>query len=144
MSPIKLSLPYEQNRYFASGVNYELPADMLFVFGSNLAGRHGKGAAKTAAMEYGAIYGVGSGVQNNCYAIPTKDSRIVPLPLDIINEHVQAFKRFVIDNPGKTFFVTAVGTGYAGYHACEIAPMFKGVTRCWLPDVWERYLLPSL
>ena len=44
----------------------------IFVFGSNLAGRHGKGAALDAKNKYGAIYGVGFGRTGNSYAIPQK------------------------------------------------------------------------
>lgn len=33
----------------------------IFVFGSNLAGRHGRGSAYTAKLHYGAKYGVGVG-----------------------------------------------------------------------------------
>ena len=46
--------------------------ERIFVFGSNLAGRHGKGAAKFAKDYHGAIYGRGVGLQGTSYAIPTK------------------------------------------------------------------------
>ena len=64
---------------------------MIFVFGSNLAGRHGRGAALAALKEHGAVYGKGIGLQGNSYAIPTKDFRIQTLPLSVINNYVQDF-----------------------------------------------------
>jgi hypothetical protein len=98
---------------------------MIFVFGSNLAGRHGKGAAYTARMEHGAIYGQGVGLQGESYAIPTKDYKIKTLPLEDIEGYVNEFLSFAASNLDKTFFVTAIGTGLAGYKIADIAPMFK-------------------
>ena len=50
------------------------PSDnVIFVFGSNLEGRHGAGAALFAKNNFGAIYGKSEGLQGNSYAIPTKD-----------------------------------------------------------------------
>lgn len=63
----------------------------IFVFGSNLAGRHGKGAALYAREHYGAVYGVGVGPTGSAYAIPTKDGKLRTLPLDQIKKHVDAF-----------------------------------------------------
>jgi hypothetical protein len=58
-----------------------MPIDSVFVFGSNLAGRHGKGAALWARQHRGAIYGQGVGRQGNAYAIPIKDGQLRVLPL---------------------------------------------------------------
>jgi hypothetical protein len=66
----------------------------IFVFGSNLAGRHGKGAALTAYKTYGAIYGQGIGLQGDSYAIPTKDEKINTLPLSKIKKYVEQFIKF--------------------------------------------------
>ena len=110
----------------------------IFVFGSNLAGRHGKGAALYAKQVCGAIYGQGIGLQGNSYAIPTKDENIQSLPLDEIRKHVQEFKEFAIKNPGLTFRVTRIGCGLAGYDDVDISPMFKGSpSNVILPDEWE-------
>ena len=62
---------------------------MIFVFGSNKAGRHGKGAAKYALENHGAIYGQGEGLQGNSYAIPTKDENLKPISLQGIDMHHQ-------------------------------------------------------
>jgi hypothetical protein len=100
--------------------------DPVFVFGSNLAGRHGKGAALWARQHRGAIYGVGMGRTGNAYAIPTKDERIRTLPLGIISAHVKHFLDYARDNPEIRFQLTPIGCGYAGYEHKQIAPMFSG------------------
>ena len=48
-----------------------LRADEIFVFGSNLAGMHGGGAARVAYERFGAVWGCGVGLQGQSYAIPT-------------------------------------------------------------------------
>lgn len=101
-----------------------MPGDPVFVFGSNLAGRHGKGAAKWAAQHRGAVYGVGEGFRGNSYAIPTKDIAIKTLPLDRIAFYVDRFKQFAAANSDMIFQLTPIGCGLAGYKPEQIAPMF--------------------
>lgn len=98
----------------------------VFVFGSNLAGRHGAGAALNAKAFWGAINGQGQGPQGNSYAIPTKDENLQSLPLQEVGKWVGTFLDFVYDNPDVTFLVTPVGCGLAGYTEDEIRPMFTG------------------
>lgn len=98
----------------------------IFVFGSNLIGRHGKGAALEARQKYGAIYGKGVGLQGNSYAIPTKGYRMETLPLDAIEFHVRVFKNFARKASNLIFHLTPIGCGLAGYKPEQIAPMFKG------------------
>ena len=102
----------------------EVRDDPIFVFGSNLAGRHGKGAALWAVQNRGAINGVGIGEQGNAYAIPTKRSPWQTLPLDEIAAHVRAFIAYARLHPEKQFQLTPVGCGLAGYTPEQIAPMF--------------------
>jgi hypothetical protein len=97
----------------------------VFVFGSNLAGIHGAGAAKTAVDQYGAIRGCGKGFQGRCYAIPTKDKNIRTLPLYDIEKHVEQFLKYANSHPELTFVLTAIGCGLAGYSPSEIGPLFK-------------------
>ncbi|MBS3912738.1 MAG: hypothetical protein KGZ70_13105 [Hydrogenophaga sp.] len=111
---------------------------MIFVFGSNLAGRHGKGAALHARQTYGAKYGVGVGPTGRAYAIPTKDEQIRTLPLECIAPYVTDFLAYARDNPHLEFAVTRIGCGLAGYMDVQIAPMFKAAPEnCHLPDGWR-------
>lgn len=100
---------------------------MIFVFGSNLAGRHGKGAALYARQKHGAVYGQGVGLQGNAYAIPTKDEKLRVLPLDRIKPYVDEFLAFARRHPEMHFFVSAIGCGLAGYRPSDIIPMFSGM-----------------
>lgn len=97
---------------------------VVFVFGSNLAGRHGKGAALEARQKWGAVYGCGEGRQGASYAIPTKDEALRTLPLDRIAAHVESFLEHSRRCSADSFIVTAIGCGLAGYMPCHIAPMF--------------------
>lgn len=98
----------------------------IFVFGSNLAGRHGKGAALCALKEHGAIYGRGVGPQGNSYAIPTKSINLETFSLLVISNYVKVFILYAKDNPELVFNLTPIGCGLAGYKPEQIAPMFKG------------------
>lgn len=110
----------------------------IFVFGSNLAGRHGKGAAFYARKHHRAIYGQGVGLQGNSYAIPTKDECLMTLPLAIIKKYIDDFIMFAKQNPDMQFDVTAVGCGLAGYKPHQIAPLFKEAPlNCLLPEVFK-------
>jgi hypothetical protein len=110
----------------------------IFVFGSNLAGRHGKGAALFARQNHGAQYGVGVGRTGNSYAIPTKNTSIQTLPLGEIERYVKDFLNYARQHPELEFQVTAIGTGLAGYSHSNIAPMFKDApANCSLPPNTE-------
>lgn len=118
--------------------------DAIFVFGSNLAGRHGRGAAKVAWNLFGAEYGVGVGVKGNSYAIPTKSKRIQTLNLETIRCYVNEFLKFAAANQHRSFFVTRVGCVLAGFADSQIAPMFKGATdNCSFPEEWREYLVSA-
>lgn len=97
----------------------------VFVFGSNLAGRHGKGAALWAKQHRGAVSGVGVGMKGNSYAIPTKNRDIRTLPLEDIAEYVAIFLQFARNREDLAFQLTPIGCGLAGYKPEQIAPMFK-------------------
>lgn len=111
----------------------------IFVFGSNLTGRHGAGAAKYALQHHGAIYGNGWGLQGNSYAIPTKDKDLKTLPLYTIRHFVNKFCDFAEERPFWTFNVTRIGCGLAGYKDTHIAPMFRDAPlNCNLPVGWRN------
>lgn len=98
----------------------------IFVFGSNLAGRHGKGAALDAKKYHGAIYGKGTGLQGKSYAIPTKGHNLEILSLNQISYHIATFVDFAKTNPHHIFNVTKIGCGLAGYNwNNDIYPLFQ-------------------
>jgi len=96
----------------------------VLVFGSNLAGIHGAGAAKFA-LNYGAVYGEGIGLFGQTYAIPTKDHNIKTLPISTIRSFVDEFIEFAKENTDKVFLVTPIGCKLAGYKYSQIAPLFS-------------------
>lgn len=100
---------------------------VIFVFGSNLAGRHGKGAALFARKYHGAVYGQGEGLQGESYGIPTKDEKIRTRSLEDISLSVQKFLQFAKDNPQLIFSITPIGCGLAGYKQEQIKPLFKDI-----------------
>jgi len=114
----------------------------VFVFGSNLAGRHGAGAALWARQHRGAIYGQGVGLQGNSWAIPTKDHQLRTLPLSEIAGYVAAFlAQAAVLYPDKTFQLTPIGCGLAGYTPEQIAPLFaKAPPNVLLPVEFKRVL----
>lgn len=113
----------------------------IFVFGSNLAGRHGKGAALLAKEAYGAQIGVGSGPSGQSYAIPTKDVRLDVLPIEVIRRYVSDFKTYARLHPAQTFFLTRIGCGLAGFANSDIAPLFADApANCSFPSEWMPYL----
>lgn len=105
---------------------YTLNPNQIFVFGSNLAGRHGAGAA-LQAVTWGAKNGIGYGLSGQTFAIPTKDKNLKTLPLDVIKVYVEGFilvaKRFEFKE--NEFLVTNIGCGLAGYKVSDIAPFFQ-------------------
>lgn len=113
----------------------------VFVFGSNLAGRHGKGAALFARQHRRATYGQAEGRQGQSYGIPTKDENLNTLPLDRIKEAVDRFIDYARRMPSLRFEVTPIGCGLAGYKPEQIAPMFRDAPpNCDLPDVFRGVL----
>ncbi|QQV91630.1 hypothetical protein OXC43_gp60 [Klebsiella phage vB_KpP_FBKp27] len=114
---------------------------MVFVFGSNEAGIHGDGAAKTARELYGAVLGKGHGHYGNSYALPTKSPGLRTLRGQVIHEYVDIFLAYAKEHSELNFMVTRVGCGLAGLKDSEIAPMFKNAPdNCYFDSIWEFYL----
>ena len=110
----------------------------IFVFGSNLAGRHGGGAARAANIKFGAEWGVGVGLTGQSYAIPTMQGGV-----ETIKPYVDEFIRFAQENPGLKFLVTRIGCGIAGFKDEEIAPLFDKamqVPNIYLPETFFKIL----
>lgn len=111
----------------------------IFVFGSNLAGRHGAGAAQFAVRTHGAIYGQGIGLQGNAYGLPTKGHYIETLLLEEIESHIKTFLEFAKTRIDLDFHLTPVGCGLAGYTRSDILPILEkyGVPRnVYLTSTW--------
>jgi len=112
----------------------------IFVFGSNLAGRHGAGSALHAMKHHGAVYGRSFGSMGTSFGIPTKDENLHVLPLSRIQAYVNDFICYALDHPEDTFNVVAIGCGLAGYEPYQIGPMFMGAPlNVKLPEEFERY-----
>lgn len=103
----------------------ELKPDEIFVFGSNLAGAHGGGAARLAYNRFGAIWGQGVGLQGHSYAIPTMQGGV-----ETIKPYVDEFIRFAKQHQELKFLVTRIGCGIAGFRDEEIAPLFYHAIDC--------------
>ena len=111
-----------------------LKENEVFVFGSNLKGSHGGGAAAIAAKQFGAIWGQGVGMQGQSYAIPTMHGGI-----EKIKPYVDNFFEFAKQNPNLKFLVTRIGCGIAGFTEEEMAPLFaeaSDVENVYLPDTF--------
>jgi len=124
----------------------DLGRNGIFVFGSNLSGIHGKGAAATA-KKWGAKAGIGEGLSGSTYALPTVKEKIKgPLSLDKIRKHVDRFIEFAKAKPMMHFYVTEVGCNLAGYTPQDIAPLFKNaieVENISLPQAFWDILLEN-
>ncbi len=97
----------------------ELRDDEVFVFGSNLAGMHGGGAAYIAHKQFGAVMGCGVGHRGQSYAIPTMQGGV-----ETIKPYVDEFIQYATKHPELFFYVTRIGCGIAGFRDKDIAPLF--------------------
>lgn len=117
-----------------------LEPNQVFVFGSNRAGRHGRGAAKTA-LKWGARYGQGTGLMGQTYGIATKGHDMEVLSLAEIAVQVDKLYRFALAHPELEFLVTKLGCGLAGYSTCAIKGIcFDGrevPSNVWLPAEFQ-------
>lgn len=105
----------------SAGCIEQLAENEIFVFGSNLAGMHGGGAARLARLKWGAVMGQGVGLQGRTYAIPTMQGGP-----ETIKPYVDEFIAFAKAHPGLRFLVTEIGCGIAGFTPSQIAPLFAG------------------
>lgn len=115
-----------------------LKADEVFVFGSNLMGHHGGGAARAALNKFGAVWGQGVGLQGQSYAIPTMQGGV-----ETIKPYVDQFIDFAKEHTELFFYVTRIGCGIAGFDDSDIAPLFKdamGISNICLPESFADML----
>lgn len=138
---------FEDKEFFSSSQTYgritpdvvtSLASGEIFVFGSNVAGRHDGGASAYACRNFGAVYGNGNGPQGRCYAIPT-----VGCPIASTQRYVDEFIDYAIAHPDLTFLVTPIGCGNGGYHPMDVAMMFeraRSVSNIHLPELFWKYI----
>lgn len=115
----------------------------IFVFGSNLAGRHGRGAARYAVQHHGAVYGQGEGLQGDSYALPTKDAQLRSLGLEEIKAALRRLADTAEQEADLLFILTPVGCGLAGNSVRDIAAAVRGTVwpanvalhRSWLDHI---------
>ena len=107
------------DRRFTPEMITSLAENEIFVFGSNLAGAHGGGAARMAYRHFGAVWGIGVGLTGRTYAIPTMQGGV-----DTIKPYVDQFIAFAREHRQLTFLVTRIGCGIAGFSDRDIAPLF--------------------
>lgn len=112
-----------------------LQPNEIFVFGSNLSGHHGGGAALLAMNKWGAIWGQGVGLQGQTYGIPTMQGGV-----ETIRPYVDEFIQFANKHPEMTFLVTEIGCGIAGFTPQEIAPLFAKATTTENIHLPQRFL----
>jgi hypothetical protein len=114
---------------------------MIFVFGSNLSGIHGAGAARYALHHKGAVMGVGEGPTGNAYALPTKGIKISFMPLVQIKIHVGIFMAYAQEHNYVDFQVTQIGCGLSGFTKEQIAPLFEfAPLNCYFDTAWKNDL----
>ena len=115
----------------------ELGENEIFVFGSNIQGAHGGGAAWFAYKHLGAEWGVGEGLTGHCYALPTMEGETS------MKHAVEHFTACAKQHPELTFLVTAVGCGIAGYTPQQVAPLFREAAKLenvYLPQVFTQII----
>ena len=141
MEPVGLNKKATYSRRFTPERISELAENEIFVFGSNLAGAHGGGAARLAYRQFGAVWGKGVGLHGRTYAIPTMQGGV-----KTIKPYVDEFIRFAIEHPSLTFLVTRIGCGIAGFQDRDIAPLFKAainVDNIILPKGFVDYIVTN-
>lgn len=134
---LKIKLNMEKQTRVTPKFISKLSQNEIFVFGSNLRGMHGGGAARTA-LKWGAIMGQGVGLQGQTYAIPTMFDTA-----EEIQPYVDEFIKFAKSNSDKRFLVTPIGCGIAGFSVDDIAPLFDKaleVSNIYLPKEFLDYL----
>jgi hypothetical protein len=129
----------ELNNRISPDIITELKSNEIFVFGSNLAGRHNGGAAHIAFKKFGAKKGQGTGLQGQSYAIPTMHGGVTE-----IKPYIDEFVAFAKIQVEYTFLVTRIGCGIAGFSDAEIAPLFNeciNLKNVYLPKSFSEILI---
>jgi hypothetical protein len=137
------------NQKYSEFLNEKWREDnLIFVFGSNTKGWHGAGSALQAKLNWGAVQGVGEGLQGLSYALPTKTTPGSVMSFERLRRHVQKFMDTVREptHQDKFWLITCVGCGLAGFRDHEVAPLFRDI--CTHPNAyfdtnWQGWLEPE-
>jgi hypothetical protein len=117
-----------------------LKLNEIFVFGSNLAGRHGRGAALQAAKDFGAKYGIGEGLTGQCYAFPTLTQSFKQRTRSSLERSRDLLYDCCENHPRLTFLLTKVGCGLGGYNEEDMMSLFKDPPdNLILPEEWKEF-----
>lgn len=128
---------------FHKDMTHPTRPNSVFVFGSNLAGMHGAGSARAALDHYGAALGVYYGLSGRAFAIPTVDSAIEKLPIEVIEMYIVKLIQYSLEHPDTVFFITRLGCGIAGFADWMIAQIFNNGQNYHnfdFPEEWKQYL----
>lgn len=112
------------NKYTPENIE-ELKDEEIIIFGSNVNGNHAGGLARVCADKWGAENGVGEGLTGQCYAFPTLGKDMQKRTIEKLEESVDKLIECMDCNKDKTFYLTKVGLGIAGYTLEEIKPLFQ-------------------
>jgi len=116
----------------------QLKPNEIFVFGSNQRGAHAGGAARLAKEKFGAREGVGEGLTGQSYAFPTLTANFEKVSRASLEASRDRLFNTARRNPDKTFLLTKIGCGIAGFTEDEIRPLFKNApANVTLPDEWR-------
>jgi hypothetical protein len=133
-------------RYYSG--NIEPEENTIFVFGSNPEGRHGAGSAKVAKEKFGAVYGIGVGLQGHSYALPTKDLRIPGTrsisEADIIKNIADLYKiaRSMPEKNFKVAYRTKANekslNGYTGHEMLAMFTIYPVPNNIYFSEEWHE------
>lgn len=108
-----------------------LESHQIFVFGSNIQGIHGGGAARHA-RQWGAVEGTSKGRMGQTYAIETKDLfKDEFLGWEYVAEQLLELIEYAESLPEFEFLLTPVGTGLAGGKIEDLNKLMETIQ---LPD----------
>lgn len=115
--------------------------EAVWVFESNIGGRHARGAAAIAVKCRGAEEGKCSGAAGSSYAIPTRDRENELLPWDDIENHVRTFRNYAEAHPNQTFRILPSPHGKSEQEHARFADIFRNApANCELPGRWLEIL----
>lgn len=129
-----MTIQFHQDNILPSGA-------WTYVFGSNLAGKHARGTARIARVNFRADFGCGLGPTGHAYALATHGSNLKALALATVEQHILSFLRHARANPTQDFFITRVGCENGDFQDDQIGPLFASAPdNCSLPDRWKIYV----